>query len=395
MSKKKKMAIICSTDYLSWPMGGMMSFIVDILPYLGKYFDIDLWGVSLSKKQCYTTIAISDKNYSFHSICTAITGRRKIIPNILRVIMGIETKLRHIFHGGYDVLYFHGLPLEIPFLFRKKEGIKIVSHIHGIINPFSASDNSVIGKAILAFIYKRLRYLVAKKSDLVFVASDNNAYNNFVSTFSPTDRPKIKKIHNFANPTIFLPMDKSGVRYEMNLPNDIVLLIYTGRLSPQKDPLLLLKVFKEVKSLSKDMVKLVIVGDGPLFSTIEQLVFSSKLENDVKLVGARSRNEVAKWLNAADVFVFTSLGEGSPLSLIEALMCGLPIVATNVSGLDDIVIDGHTGFIVKSRSPTEIAVKVLDAIKNIAKMRNGCIEHSKKFRPQTAADMIARNILAL
>ena len=80
---KKRMAIICSTDYKSYPMGGMMSFILDSLDYLDKEYDITLWGVNITEKYD-DYIENNGKKYPFKTFSKVNVGK-KIIPNFVTV----------------------------------------------------------------------------------------------------------------------------------------------------------------------------------------------------------------------------------------------------------------------------------------------------------------------
>lgn len=371
-----------------------MSFILDILPYLEQYFEIDLWGVNVDRHSELATIKMGDRAYPFYSLGLVKVHSKKVLPNIVRVITSSAAKLRDIYSRAYEILYFHGIPLELSFLITNNHNTLIVSHIHGLHNPFSASRNRLANSWIGTALYEKYRKSVVSKSDLTFIAADSPSFIKFSSSFPLKVRAKTIRLFNFANPELFHPIDKDKCRRRHRIRPDEKVLIYTGRLCHWKDPLLLIRVLHQVR-LSNPNVCLVIIGDGELMRELEKLAKQLDLIESIKLLGQIPRQDLPQWLNAADVFLFTSKGEGIPMSLAEALMCGLPIVTVDCTGVQDLVINGQTGFRVMSRKPDEIAKKVITALDWAQEMKKNCIKKSIEFTPQRAAQIISERILAL
>jgi glycosyltransferase involved in cell wall biosynthesis len=118
-------------------------------------------------------------------------------------------------------------------------------------------------------------------------------------------------------------------------------LIAVGRLKPPKDFATLTRALADLPSGSFDAR---IVGDGPQRLELEADVAQLGLAGAVRLLGERA--DVPQLLAAADVFVLSSASEGLPLSIEEAMAAGLPVVASAVGGVPEIVVDGETGFLV-------------------------------------------------
>lgn len=392
---KKRVAIICSTDYKAYPMGGMMSFIVDILPYLDKDFDITLWGVS-TQNELDDNVTLHGKTYPLKTF-SKVKLTKKILPNILRVMVGIHIKAKQILSEGYDILYFHGIPLSFPFLTKKSKETspKIVNHIHGITNPFAVSKNRIVNNKIMINLYNRYRNFVVKKSDLVLLASDKEAYNSFLKQFDKGTTQKIHYIPNFADPGIFKPRDKIETRKLLGLPLDRDILVNTGRLNIQKDPLLLLKAFAYLKKELFSNAILFLIGDGDLRKHLEQQINDMEIADSVKLLGRIEREKIALWLNASDVYVYTSFGNGFPISLIEAAMCGLPIVSTGVTGVYDLVFDDQTGYIARGRDYKDIAIKIKRALENKDKLSKNILELSRSYSIQNISKKIIDLVLSI
>jgi glycosyltransferase involved in cell wall biosynthesis len=102
---------------------------------------------------------------------------------------------------------------------------------------------------------------------------------------------------------------------------------------------------------------LLIAGDGPLRETMENMAQELGAEKYVKFLGIR--RDIPQLMNAADAYVMSSAWEGMPNVLLEASATGLPIVATDVGGNREVVLDGITGFLVPPRNPEALAEAVL------------------------------------
>ena len=139
-------------------------------------------------------------------------------------------------------------------------------------------------------------------------------------------------------------------------------LAIIGRLVEQKGHRYL---FEALSSLNgKYRVKLMVVGDGPIKDNLQSTVAALQLED--KVVFSGFRNDVSQILKSVDILVIPSLREGLPIIALEAMAAGVPVVATNVGGNSEVVIDGVTGLIVEPKNPSALA----NAISSLAQDRN-------------------------
>ena len=135
------------------------------------------------------------------------------------------------------------------------------------------------------------------------------------------------------------------------IPADAPLALAVGRLIAQKDHATLLRGFALVRTELPD-ARLAILGSGPLESETRALAAELGLEDALTLPG---RTDLRDWLARADVFVHTSRWEGFGIVLLEAMLAGLPIVATRVSAVPEVVADGETGVLVEPGDHTALA----------------------------------------
>ncbi len=129
-----------------------------------------------------------------------------------------------------------------------------------------------------------------------------------------------------------------------------------GRLDPVKDQLGLIEAFHRLCQQSPEWherLRLVLVGEGPQRKVLEAKIASAGLAAQVQLLG--NRTDVAALLGEFDIFVLSSIAEGMPGAILEAMASGLPIVATRVGGVDEVVVDGVTGTLVEPSNPAALA----------------------------------------
>jgi glycosyltransferase involved in cell wall biosynthesis len=134
---------------------------------------------------------------------------------------------------------------------------------------------------------------------------------------------------------------RSHSRRELGLPEDAWVVGTVGRLAPEKDQALLVMAMLPLLSERR---RLVIVGDGPERDALRAAIREANAERHVLMTGARS--DVPLLLSAFDAFALPSRTEGLPLGLLEAMACELPVVATWVGGVPDLVVPGVTGLLV-------------------------------------------------
>jgi len=129
-------------------------------------------------------------------------------------------------------------------------------------------------------------------------------------------------------------------------------LVTVGRLQAPKDPITLVRALAELGRPGEA----VIAGGGPDRPAVESEVRRLGLESVVRLAG--ERNDVGELLAAADLFVLSSRSEGLPLSILEAMAAGLPVVASSVGGVPELVVEGETGLLVPPGDPGALAAAI-------------------------------------
>lgn len=219
-------------------------------------------------------------------------------------------------HPQYKILHSHIRSFASVYIpIAKSYGLKTIVHSHSTSN----------GSGIKSIIKDVLQKPLATQSDFLFSCSTEagrwlfgeNSLNkdNYYLIRNSIDVESYKYNQNIRN----------EYRRQLNLENNTI-YCHVGRLTKPKNHIFLLDVFKEISKKERNSI-LIIVGEGEFRNDIENKIRELKLQDKVIMMG--SRDDVNKILQAADVFLFPSLWEGLPVSVVEAQASGLPSLVSN------------------------------------------------------------------
>jgi glycosyltransferase involved in cell wall biosynthesis len=149
---------------------------------------------------------------------------------------------------------------------------------------------------------------------------------------------------------------RADICREFAFSDDDWLIVQVARLDTIKDHPTAIRAFDRVRA-ARGNARLLLVGEGPTRASIEAEIARRHLQKFVRLAG--TRNDVPRLLKAADVLWLTSKSEGIPLTLIEGMAAGLPVVATNVGGVAEVVDRGTTGLLTPPGDDAALAEAVL------------------------------------
>lgn len=173
-------------------------------------------------------------------------------------------------------------------------------------------------------------------------------------------------------------VDKNKMKEELNIEKDKIVIGYVGRLADIKGVSYLIKAFSQVVKRNKNVV-LVCVGDGPQRKELEKQAEKLNITEYVKFLGIR--HDIPEILSCFDIFVMPSLNEGMGKVVIEAQLMGLPVVASYIGGIKDLIVDNKTGIFVKPKDSKDIAEKIIYLIENpqVAKNIGYCAKENVKY----------------
>jgi len=185
-----------------------------------------------------------------------------------------------------------------------------------------------------------------------------------------------------------LPM----IRYELGLPDHALVIGVVARLVPYKGHADLIAALPRILQAAPT-TRLVFIGDGPAAPDLRHQVHEVGLTDQVHFLG--ERRDIPRLLRALDVFVLPSHQEGLGLAIIEAMAAGLPVVATRVGGIPDVVIEGETGLLVEPGNPAELAEAIIQLLTNPHIQRQMGIKGRQRVESYFTAQRSAANLTAL
>jgi glycosyltransferase involved in cell wall biosynthesis len=174
-------------------------------------------------------------------------------------------------------------------------------------------------------------------------------------------KSKVRIIPNGVDVEKFKPKDTQVMRQQFGLDKEPCVL-FVGSLIPRKGLNVLVEAAKKIVK-EKAETKFLIVGDGPLKNQLSISLESANLTGNFKFLGNLEEDELSAVYNCADVFVLPSIQEGQGIVLLEAEASGKPVVAFDAGGVNESMLNGETGLLVKRKSDEELAdalLKLLD-----------------------------------
>jgi exopolysaccharide biosynthesis polyprenyl glycosylphosphotransferase len=287
----------------------------------------------------------------------------RVIPSLINHVNPIVNlkavaDLRKIMiDGKYDIVHTHSsVAGVVGRLAALAAGIPvIIHHVHG----WGFHDGM---PGWTRKLYLTLERFCAKFTDQIVTVSEPDIQKGLMQGIGTKD--KFTLINNGIDLEKFRQdLDIQQMCSELGLDPECKLVGMVGRLDEQKNPLDLIKAAAIVtRSYSK--VQFLIVGDGSLRPQCEQLIDELDLKGKVFLLGFR--NDVPRILPILTITAMSSLWEGLPLAFLESMSAGKPIVANDIDGASDVVVNGETGFLVSPHQPQAMAERILTLLNDEA-----------------------------
>jgi len=215
-------------------------------------------------------------------------------------------------------------------------------------------------------------------ADAVILTSEE--MKRYVTDIFGIPSEKITVIPNYIDTDLFRPMNIRKVSGR---------LISVGRFTEQKNLLNLLKAVKDLPN-----IELVLVGDGPLESSLRE--FARTHNVNVVFKGRVPNEQLPALLNTAEAFVLPSLYEGNPKALLEAMACGLPVIATPVEGNREVVSHKVNGYLTSGISPAAIREAIIEMFSDNS-IREKIDRQARRFieKNYSFASLIQKEIILL
>ena len=379
---KKLNLLVMGTTFPRWENDTEATFVKDLSYELSKYFNVNVLVPHYKGLKLYDS-------------------KEKL--KIYRFIYFYPTSLEKLAYGGIlpNLKKNPLLWIETPFLFLseliktfeiiKKENIEVL-HTHWIF------PQGLVG-AISKKFFKIKHLSTIHAGDII--ALKKIPFSNYIINFIVKNTDKITSVSSFGKNKLLEIANKS-LKEEINkkvriLPMGTYLeqfkkrklkrgrvknILFVGRLAEKKGVSYLIKAI----SLLNKEVRLLIIGDGPLKKDLLSLTNKLNLKNKIEFLGYKTGKEKLKYFFDADLLVVPSIvtkigdTEGLPVVIMEGLASGLPIIATDVGGIKEIIKNGYNGLIIKEKNSKEIANKIKLVIENNKFKRRLSINAKKSSR---------------
>ena len=232
-----------------------------------------------------------------------------------------------------DLLHVHyAIPHSISAILaresiKEKRYVPVITTLHGTDITLVGADRS----------YLPITRYGLQQSDGV------TAVSRFLkkATIETFDFDEVEVIPNFICPQHYLKMPEAPLRNEL-APNGETLLVHVSNFRPVKRPADCVEILAKAREQGEN-VRLVMVGDGPELSAVKHLAKTLGVSDDVIFVGKKSN--IAAYLGVSDIFLLPSELESFGLAALEAQACELPVIATRIGGIPEVVSEGETGFL--------------------------------------------------
>ncbi len=201
---------------------------------------------------------------------------------------------------------------------------------------------------------KKTQFILKSANQIITVSKRNS---NFIRKLNITNHVSV--IPNGYDSRLFYKMDRC--KSDLNIYTKKKILLTIGNLVDVKGQKYLINSIKEIVKFRQDFL-LLIIGSGILKDELTELIRLLDLDKFILMLGGKSHNEIPLWMNACDIFVMSSLNEGCPTTMIEALGCGKPFVGTNVGGIPEIIINNKLGSLVEPANSNQLAREILLAL---------------------------------
>lgn len=276
-------------------------------------------------------------------------------PLSLKNIKAFKEVKRIIDEGNYSFVHTNtpaaGVYTRLAAIKSRKKGTCVIYTAHGFHFYKGAPKKNWL-------LYYPIEKLCARLTDKLITICEEDyklAKNKF--------KTNVYHIHgvgaNSEKYYVFDDKQKKSVRKELGISDDTKVIVNVGELLPNKNQRTAILAMKDVVK-KYPTAKLFIAGNGPELDNLTNLVKESKLEKNVELLGYTL--DLDKYFNVSECLVACSIREGLGLNVIEAMMCGNPIVASINRGHNELVNDGENGYLVEATNSKMFAKKIIKVL---------------------------------
>ncbi len=289
--------------------------------------------------------------------------------------------IRRIIHFIFVSMFI--LYSELLMVLVRLTNKKVIVHSHdayfcaliGIISKFFGCKSVHTIRTDLKFRsalkFKKLQTIIYNHCDTITFVSEF-MLSEFRKEFPHVNR-RLRITYSGIDLDKFHPESSELLSYYMEKKGPIILFV--GNLVRQKGPLVLIDAIKHVKKKFPN-ITLFLVGEGDLKEEIRRIIIRSGLTDNIFLVGTIPRGHLLQYYSLCDVFVLPTFMEAFGNSIVEAMACGKPVIATRIGGIPEIIIDKINGIFVEPGNPDSLAKHIEELLAD-KKLYNGISSKSR------------------
>lgn len=347
---KNKVAVL---HILEATVGGTRKHLVSLVDGLDKTkFAVEVAATPLRQGTVDDTRFLSELSATgvpFHPLAMA----RSIAPfTDAKALWQLHHLLRQ---KQYDVIHTHSS--KAGFLGR------LAARIHGIPVVYTPNGYYFLdandGKQLKKRFFLELERAAGRWTDYLIAVSESERQITLAHNLVPPQR--VGMIPNGIDVTAVTPdpFARVSVRQELGIGMDTAVIGTVARFIPQKDPFTFIRAAQLILEQNPH-VCFIWCGEGDMRTATEQMATAAGIHHAFHFLGFRS--DITRLMNAFDIFMLTSIFEGLPYTLLEAMALALPLVATQVVGSQDVVVHSQTGYLTPPGNAPELAQAALSLL---------------------------------
>jgi len=373
MNATRRILLIDFTNYEDFPIGGYLTFARNMMSSFGR--DLALVGITTSGDDPigrWFKKTIDGIEFDFFAMIRYRNNKTKrIIPDRLVNYLLVKYYKQKILSIGINNIF---LQRQESLLAVHKSGKNVCYSFAGMDNPLVNSKYRY--GSLLATWFENRFFKKIGFAGTILGRGDNDAIRDMLARSNGALKGReVVKFPTRIDTSIFKPEPMIDARLKLGLAKDCVIVATTGRLAWWKGWKFMIDSFARF-SQGFDKTLFVMVGEGEDYYKIKSYIADNKLNDKILLTGRKDRNQIALYLNAADVYIMGSYKEGWPTALMEAVACGVPACATDFSSVDEIIIEGVNGHIMRNRSEEQFAEAMASSLKLKRPVKN---DHVTKY----------------
>jgi len=304
-----------------------------------------------------------EHNYKYKMCLYPVTFFKNIIPveislPLIKEIFNIKNSESETYIWHLNTYYYLMFDFVVPILKIKKQ--KIIAHHRG--GGFSWNPIAI---PYSIFQYILMLPILLRLVDKIIV-QNKYEYNRLIRQYRINPN-KIIWIPNGINIELFKPLpedERKKIKEELGFNKDEFIILYVGRIMKGKGILKLPEIIEKlINKYNVEKIKFFIIGDGNDKEKLIKMLRKRKLLDYVKFSDGfiMDMNQLVRYYNVGNILIHLNINtkfEGSPNVILEAQACGLPVIGFDIPGVQDSIIDGKTGFLIKRKDYEDYVKKI-------------------------------------